>query len=111
MKTGNKPESSIRKPVGRSCAGPTTNDWRLYILKHASTRFRVECALASDWGGFFRLVPPQTKMRDFFLLFQNIPKNKLKAFNIGTMNIKKGMSRKEQEEVRKKVRISGRSSI
>ena len=36
---------------------------------------------------------------------QNLTENKLKAFNIGTMNAKKGLSKKEQEDYRKKVRF------
>ena len=34
-------------------------------------------------------------------MLQNISENKLKAFNIGTMNIIKGSSKKEQEDKRK----------
>lgn len=37
---------------------------------------------------------------------QAISESKLKAFNIGTMNIgKKGLSKKEQEELKRKVSI------
>ena len=34
---------------------------------------------------------------------QTISENKLKAFNIGSMNTKKGVSKKEQEDQKKKV--------
>ena len=40
---------------------------------------------------------------NIFLPFQGITENKLKAFNTGSMNVKKGLSKKEQEEMRKKV--------
>ena len=37
------------------------------------------------------------------LYLKTISENKLKAFNIGTMNIKKGVTKKEQEDMKKKV--------
>ena len=40
----------------------------------------------------------------FCLCLKTISENKLKAFNIGTMNIKKGVTKKEQEDMKKKVR-------
>lgn len=40
-----------------------------------------------------------------FLFMQNIPENKLKAFNIGSMNLVKGSTRKELEDMKKKVRF------
>ena len=39
----------------------------------------------------------------FCFCSQTISENKLKAFNIGTMNIKKGVTKKEQEDLKKKV--------
>ena len=39
----------------------------------------------------------------FVLCLKTISENKLKAFNIGTMNIKKGVTKKEQEDMKKKV--------
>ena len=41
-----------------------------------------------------------------FVSLQGISDHKLKAFNIGAMNSKKGMSKREQEELKKKVSIS-----
>lgn len=42
----------------------------------------------------------------FSMNLQAISESKLKAFNIGTMNIgKKGLSKKEQEELKRKVSI------
>ena len=44
-------------------------------------------------------------INSFGILFelQNMNDSRLKAFNIGTMNAKKALSKKEQEEARKKV--------
>ncbi len=44
-------------------------------------------------------------------LQQSIAENKLKAFNIGNMNLKKGRTKKEQEEIKKKVCIYVRVGI
>ena len=38
-------------------------------------------------------------------MLQSIPESKLKAFSIGAMNQKKGLSKKEQEELKKKVGV------